>query len=737
MTERESEMIRGTVQGIVFQNAENGYTVLRLRTEGGEMVTVTGTIPMTVVGERLVIAGKWGRHPSHGPQFEAEFLERLMPETTQEIFAYLSSRAVKGIGAKTAAKIVERFGAQSLEVLENEPERLAEIAGISRSKAAEMSASFRRQSGVRRLIEFLTIHRLPAELAVRLYRIYGPDAQDALRDDPYLLTDPYYGADFAVVDAFALELSLPADDERRVEAGILFELSYNLNQGHTFLPKNKLCAATAALLSLDGEVIEAGLTRLAEQERMVVDRIAGLDACYLPQFHEAEDYVCRRIARMAAVAIPAPPQLESLVGQAERSQSLTYAAQQREAIRMAAQRQVLIVTGGPGTGKTTVMSGILALYDLLKIKTQLAAPTGRAAKRLAECTGREASTIHRLLESQFDEETGMMSFLHDEDEPLPCGALIVDETSMVDLQLMCSLLRALKPGCRLILVGDPDQLPSVGAGNLFSDLIRSGRVETVRLTEIFRQASQSLIVMNAHAVNHGELPVLNRTDRDFFFLRRRSPEALVQTVQELCRTRLPQNMGIPASEIQVLSPTRKGETGTKSLNLALQAVLNPPAVGKKEKRFGDFSFREGDRVMQIRNNYDILWKNVSGSGAGTGIFNGDIGRIEQIDYETELVTVCFDDRRAEYAFDMLGELEPAYAMTVHKSQGSEYRAVILSVFGGSPYLLTRSVLYTAITRARELLIVVGDEELLAAMVRNDRRQKRYSGLKLRLEEAEA
>ena len=737
MTERESEMIRGTVQGIVFQNAENGYTVLRLRTEGGETVTVTGTIPMTVVGERLVIAGKWGRHPSHGPQFEAEFLERLMPETTQEIFAYLSSRAVKGIGAKTAAKIVERFGAQSLEVLENEPERLAEIAGISRSKAAEMSASFRRQSGVRRLIEFLTIHRLPAELAVRLYRIYGPDAQDALRDDPYLLTDPYYGADFAVVDAFALELSLPADDERRVEAGILFELSYNLNHGHTFLPKNKLCAATAALLSLDAEVIEAGLTRLVEQERMVVDRIAGLDACYLPQFHEAEDYVCRRIARMAAVAIPAPPQLESLVGQAERSQSLTYAAQQREAIRMAAQRQVLIVTGGPGTGKTTVMSGILALYDLLKIKTQLAAPTGRAAKRLAECTGREASTIHRLLESQFDEETGMMSFLHDEDEPLPCGALIVDETSMVDLQLMCSLLRALKPGCRLILVGDPDQLPSVGAGNLFSDLIRSGRVETVRLTEIFRQASQSLIVMNAHAVNHGELPVLNRTDRDFFFLRRRSPETLVQTVQELCRTRLPQNMGIPASEIQVLSPTRKGETGTKSLNLALQAVLNPPAAGKKEKRFGDFSFREGDRVMQIRNNYDILWKNVSGSGAGTGIFNGDIGRIEQIDYETELVTVCFDDRRAEYAFDMLGELEPAYAMTVHKSQGSEYRAVILSVFGGSPYLLTRSVLYTAITRARELLIVVGDEELLAAMVRNDRRQKRYSGLKLRLEEAEA
>ena len=736
MTERDEEMIRGTVQSIIFQNSENGYTVLRLRAEDGNLITVTGTIPMTLVGERLVIAGKWGRHPSHGPQFEAEFLERLMPETTQEIFAYLSSRAVKGIAAKTAAKIVERFGPQSLDVLENEPSRLTEIPGISAAKATQMSESFRRQSGIRRLIEFLTIHRLPAELAVRLYRIYGPDAQDALRDDPYLLTDPYYGADFGLVDAFALELDVAADDERRVEAGVLFELSFNLNHGHTFIPRDKLTTATAALLSLEPELVEAGMTRLTEQERMVIDRIAGLDACYLPQFYEAEDYVCRRILAMSAAEPAVPKELDQLVERAELTQAITYAEGQRTAIRMAAQRQLLLVTGGPGTGKTTVMSGILTLFDLLKFKTLLAAPTGRAAKRLAECTGREASTIHRLLESQFDEETGMMSFLHDEDEPLPCDALIVDETSMVDLQLMASLLRALKPGCRLILVGDPDQLPSVGAGNLFADLIRSGRIETVRLTEIFRQASQSLIVMNAHAVNHGQLPVLTSTDRDFFFLRRKSPEALVQTVQQLCQSRLPKNMNIPASEIQVLSPTRKGETGTKNLNAALQAVLNPPAAGKKEKRFGDFSFREGDRVMQIRNNYDIMWKNPNGLGAGTGIFNGDIGVIAQIDYETELVTVDFDEKRAEYAFDMLGELEPAYAMTVHKSQGSEYRAVILSLLAGSPYLLTRSVLYTAITRARELLIVVGDEELLAAMVRNDRRQKRYSGLKLRLQEGE-
>lgn len=436
---------------------------------------------------------------------------------------------------------------------------------------------------------------------------------------------------------------------------------------------------------------------------------------------------------MADGEYPEPGRIDDLVAEIENRQGIDYAPEQRSAIRAAASRQLLIVTGGPGTGKTTVMSGILRLFDALRLKTQLAAPTGRAAKRLSEVTGREASTIHRLLEAQFDEATGRMAFFHDEDAPLACDAMIVDETSMVDLQLMASLLKALRPGCRLLLVGDPDQLPPVGAGNVFSDLIRSGVVQTVRLTEIFRQAQRSLIVMNAHAVNQGELPVLTATDRDFFFLRRRDPAAAVKTIQELCQTRLPKNMGIQPSDIQVLSPSRKHETGTKALNLALQAVLNPPAEGKKEKKHGDFSFRTGDRVMQIRNNYDIMWKRADGLGAGTGIFNGDIGTVTDIDFQEETMTIQFDDRTAEYAFDMLSELEPAYAMTVHKSQGSEYRAVILSLCGGPQMLLTRSVLYTAITRARELLIIVGNEETVAAMTRNDRRQRRYSGLKLRLE----
>ena len=726
-------MIRGTVQTVVYQNPENGYAVLRVNTEDGQQITVVGTVPMTVPGERLIVTGKWGYHASHGRQFEAEFLERLMPETGNEIFAYLASGAVKGIGEKTAEKILQLFGARALEVLESDPEQLAQIPGISRRKAHEIGESFRRQAGVRRLIEFLTLHRLPPELAVRLFRVYGDLAEDALRDDPYLLTEPYFGADFAAVDAFALELDVEADDERRVEAGILFELSYNLTNGHTFIPEKKLVPATAALLNLDSETIEDGIIRLDEQERMIRSSVAGLTACYLPEFYEAEQYIAARLLKMADMRIEPPSRLEQMLRDIQARRAINYAESQLQAIRDAATHQLLLVTGGPGTGKTTVMTGILDLLDAMGLKTQLAAPTGRAAKRLSEVTGREATTIHRLLEAQLDQETGAMTFFHDEDEPLKCDAMIIDETSMVDLQLMMSLLKGLKPRCRLILVGDPDQLPSVGAGNVFSDIIRSGMAKTVRLTEIFRQARESLIVMNAHAVNRGELPVLTVKDKDFFFMKRRSGESVVQTIAELCATRLPKNMGIPASEIQVLSPTRRHETGTVELNKALQAVLNPPAPGKREKQLGDFSYREGDRVMQIRNNYDIIWKRTDGLGAGTGVFNGDIGTITKIDFAAETITVVFDDRETSYGFDMLRELEPAYAMTVHKSQGSEYRAVILAAWSGSQLLLTRSILYTAITRARELFIIVGNEEVIAAMTRNDRQQRRYSGLKLRLE----
>ena len=728
----EQEILYGAVKAVVFQNPENGYTVLRLLTQDGETVTVVGTIPMTAVGERLSITGHWTAHASYGKQFEAEVLERFMPESRSEILAFLSSRAVKGVGEKTAQRIVAAFGEKSLEVLENEPELLAQVPGISLSKAREISDNFRRQVGMRRLMEFLAGYHLPAALALRLYRAYGELAVDAVREDPYMLSQPYFGASFALVDRFALELGVEADDPRRIEAGVLFELSYNQSAGHVFIPRGKLAQATASLLDLPLPAVEEAVTALSETGRLETEQVAGLEACYLPELHEAEVYLAQRLREMASQPPEHPAQLEQLLQALERESDIRYAPQQLEAIRAAAEHRVVIVTGGPGTGKTTTMAGILRLYDKLGRKTLLAAPTGRAAKRLSECTGREASTIHRLLEAQFDTESGALCFFHDEDTPLKADALVVDETSMVDLPLMQALMQALPRKCRLVLVGDPDQLPSVGPGNVFSDLIRSGRIETVALTEIFRQARESAIIRAAHAVNQGALPELkNNAKSDFFFMRRRDPAATVDLVVDLCRKRLPEGMGMDPNQIQVLCPTRKGAWGTAALNRALQAALNPPAPDKRQKIWGETVFRVGDRVMQVRNNYDVLWLRSDGV-TGSGIFNGDVGVVEEIDPSGELMTVRFDDRTATYVSDMLSELELAYAVTVHKAQGSEYRAVVLVTLPAAPALMVRGVLYTGVTRARELLVVVGDDAALSRMAANDRQQRRYSGLRWRL-----
>lgn len=729
----EQELISGTIAAVVYQNQENGYSVLKLDSDDGSLVTVVGTIPVPIAGERLIVTGKWITHSTYGRQFEAEFLERLLPDSRQEILAYLSSGAVRGVGPKTAEKIVEHFGEDALKILDSSPERLAEISGISMKKATEMGASFRRQVGVRRLIEFVGTYRIPAEIAVRFYRIYGETSMEVLHNNPYLLTKPQFGGPFAAADAMALELGFDGDSNSRIDAALIFELRYNLNNGHTFLPQDKLVMATAAMLEIDSEIISAGIDRLCATGEIVSEKIYDLTAVYLPEYQEAEEYICSRMLSMAKAEEDPLPAPERFIAAIERENHIEYAELQKEAIRAAGERKILLLTGGPGTGKTTTLAGILALYEKLHRKTLLAAPTGRAAKRLSELTGREASTIHRLLEAQISPETGEMYFVHDEDNPLKCDAVIIDEMSMVDVLLMHSLLRAVPSGASMILVGDPDQLPSVGAGNLFADLIRSGIIYTIALKEIFRQARESLIVMNAHAVNHGELPVLNCVDRDFFFMKRRSPDAVVQTIADLCSRRLPQNMGIPSEDIQVISPTRKGETGTFHLNQVLQGVLNPPQNGKKEKLFGDTCFREGDRVMQIRNNYDIVWKRPNGM-AGTGIFNGDIGTIEEISLREDQIRIRFDDREAVYDSDMLSELELAYAITAHKSQGSEYPAVIFVPYAGAPMLLTRGVLYTAITRARNLLIMVGNEEIVAQMTANNRRNKRYSGLRYRLTE---
>ena len=731
--EQELEILQGVISAVVYENYDNGYAVLRLNVGGGQAVTVVGTIPLPAVGERLMVTGKWSSHSSYGRQFEAEFLERLMPQSCMEILSYLSGRIIKGIGPKMAARIVQHFGDETLVVMEREPERLAEVSGISREKARAIGEEFRLRVGMRQLMEFFTMHHLPAELAVRAYKLYGDSTVELLYDDPYLLMDEGLEAPFGAVDRFAIELGVAGDDPRRVEAGILFELHYNLSAGHSFLPEEKLVAATAQLLNIDEESVMEAVGRLIEYERLVRDHLAGITVDYLPELYEAETYCTQRLLKFEKHTFQPPAGLERMLRHVEKESGVAYSDQQRDAIRQAAVSGVLLITGGPGTGKTTILNGIMALLGQMQLRCLPAAPTGRAAKRLSEVTGEDASTIHRMLEAGIDPETGKMVFCKDESNPLKADAIIIDEMSMVDVQLLASLLRAIPENKRIILVGDPDQLPPVGPGYPFGDMLRSGALPTVRLTEIFRQAQESLIVMNAHRVNNGEMPDLKKVDKDFFFMRRQSEDAVCQTIRDLCATRLPQKMGIPSDQIQVLTPTRKGGIGTWNLNGILQEALNPPAPTKKERKSGEFTFREGDRVMQIRNNYDIMWKRTDGTAVGTGIFNGDVGTITCIDTQQETVTVVFDDREADYDFTQLNELEPAYAMTVHKSQGSEYRAVILAAWSGSPYLLNRSVLYTAITRARELLIIVGREEIVATMTENAKKNRRYSGLKLRLQ----
>ena len=721
----------GTVHSIIFQNAENGYTVLRLLTEEGEVVTVVGCIPCVAPGEHLAVSGVWEQHPQHGEQLRAVELERTLPEDEEEIFSYLSSGICKGVGPATAQRIVDRFGAETLTVLEREPERLNLIKGITAKKAQEIAASFRQHMGLRRLMAFLAQYQLPPVLAMQLRQQYGDAALEMVENNPYLLSSDSCGVEFSVTDEIAMSMGIAADSMERLQAAVTFELSHNENNGHVFLPRNKLVAATCQLLDSESSLVEQALDDLIDRRAVVQEQVANVEACYLRRLWEAEVSACARLNNLLAVDADESRQAERTVAEIEREQGITYAAQQRQAVALAAREGVLILTGGPGTGKTTTVRGIVALFQKMGLDILLAAPTGRAAKRMSELTGMEAQTVHRMLGMSWNESTHQVTFTKSEKEPLEADAVIVDEMSMVDLSLFSALLRALRPGTRLVLVGDADQLPSVGAGNVFSDLIRSGRGETVFLREVFRQAEKSAIIRNAHAVNMGEPPQLTNNQGDFFFLCRRDAERVVSTVVELCKTRLPDNMGVPSDQIQVLTPTRKGPSGTIRLNQYLQEALNPRAPGKMEIQWGDRLFREGDRIMQTRNDYNVVWEKPDGT-IGTGMFNGDVGKIIQIDPSGEWLAVNFEDRIATYGVEMLNEVDLAYAQTVHKAQGSEYRAVVLAAMPAAQSLMVRGVLYTALTRARELLIVVGDDAAIRAMAANDRQQKRYSGLRWRL-----
>ena len=726
--------VEGTVQHLIFQNEENGYTVLSLVTDEGEVITVVGCIPCVGPGEAMTVTGVWVNHPSYGTQLTAELVERRMPEGEDEIVSYLASGIIKGVGAATAARLVEKFGMDTLAVIEDEPERLSTIKGITAKKAMEISAAFRELTGLRRVMEFMARYDLPVTLAMQLYRAYGGEALPKLKENPYLLAEERYGVDFAAMDEIALSMDFAADDACRVEAAVLYELTYNLNNGHVFLPREKLVAATAQLIDLSIDAVEVALDRLVERAAVVQQPVANVMACYLRSYYEAEVFAARKLVELRRVEQPPlNKRVERVVDEMERRQGIIYAPQQRQAVVLAAQEGVVLLTGGPGTGKTTTVQAIVGLYEKMGMDVLLLAPTGRAAQRLGEVCGQEAQTIHRALGMAYNELTGEVTFRKNASDPLEADAVIVDEMSMVDLQLMCALLTALRPGCRLVMVGDPDQLPSVGAGNVLGDMLRSGAIPVVALREIFRQAEQSAIIRNAHAVNMGMPPRLESNQGDFFFLCRRTADRLVQTVVELVQARLPEKMGIPSDQIQVLCVTRKGETGTVSMNRALQAALNPPAVGKRQKVWGDLVLRVGDRVMQTKNNYDVIWEKEDGT-MGTGIFNGDVGVIVDIDPSGELITLRFDDRTVVYTADLLGQLDMAYAITVHKAQGSEYRCAVLVSAPAAPSLMVRGVLYTAITRARELLVLVGDDIVPGKMAENDRQQRRYSGLRRRLKE---
>lgn len=724
--------ISGIIDAVIFKNDENGYAVLKLITDDGGEVIAVGCVPFAGIGEYIEASGVWVTHSSYGEQFKISSFQRTLPTSAELILLYLASGTIKGIGKKTAEKIVDTFGDDSLYIIERFPKRLCEIAGITVQKAERIGKQFELQNSMMLLMEFAGEYGLEPEIAVAAFRNYGKNALSMLRNNPYILSSQEIGVPFYKVDKIGIDMGFDACSRERIDAAVIYELRFNAESGHTFIPKEKLSAATAELLSVEIQETDKSIEKLIISKEIICESICGVNACYLSDLYYCETSVAEKLADLFFENEISAFDCKEIIERVEYNSGIFFEALQKDAIEMSVNSSVLLLTGGPGTGKTTVIKGMLSVFEKLDFRVMLAAPTGRAAKRMSEFCGCEAKTIHRLLEVCYNEVGIDSTFSRDERNPLETDVLIIDEMSMVDIPLFSAILRALPAKCKLILVGDADQLPSVGPGNVFKDLLNSELFPTVRLDRIFRQAAESEIIVGAHAVNRGELPDFSKRDKDLFFLSRPNAQNLISTVLELCDKRLPENMNIPSSQIQVLSVSRKNETGTVELNKMLQQKINPPMEGKDERKFGDRVFRVGDRVMQIKNNYTITWFDMYGGKVGYGIFNGDIGEVVGIDSLDETLTVNFDSRLVHYPFSMLNELELAYAMTVHKSQGSEFRAVIFVASNAPPALLHRSVLYTAMTRARELLIMVGDGGVIKYMVNNNKQRNRYSALKTRL-----
>lgn len=735
MEKTGSEEIRGIVESVVYRNDGNGYTVVELSCEDGKLVTAVGSAPPLSEGETLVLRGEWTYHKEFGRQFAFSSLEENLPADTDGILRYLSSRTVRGVGPVTALKIVNRFGADTFDVIENHPEWLADIPGITLKKAGDISASFREQTGIRGVMMFCRDYLGTGEVT-KVYKQYGAGAVGVIRDNPYVLCAGEFGIGFDKADEIAASIDYPKDSINRIESGLVYVLTFNSRvNGHTCLPREKLISAAMQVLSLPQDTVATALDRLLDDGRLALFSAGGVDYIMTTEVAEEEDFIARRLNEMnRQIVALTPSDCEMMILKAENENGLRYAEQQRRAIREALTCGMVVITGGPGTGKTTIVKAIISIFESLGMSTVLSAPTGRAAKRLSEATGKEAKTVHRMLEMERGGDGEEVRFNRNKTNPLDEDIIIVDEASMIDLSLMNALLLAVRRGARLVMIGDTDQLPSVGAGNILGDIITSGAVNTVKLTDVFRQASESMIITNAHRINHGEIPILNKVNSDFFFVCRENEKTIPATVLSLITERLPRTYGDGIRDkVQVISPSKKGSGGIEILNHELQEKLNPPSEFKREKNAHGIIFREGDKVMQTVNNYDIEWE--KNGAEGTGIFNGDIGIIERIDTQNARMIINFDDRTARYGFDLLGDLELAYAITVHKSQGSEYPVVIVPMYSAPPMLETRNLLYTAVTRAKEMVILVGRSDIPARMVANNREIMRYTTLSYKLAQA--
>lgn len=724
----EKAEIAGTVEHIIYQNEENGYTVCEIATVEDELVTVVGEMPFLGAGEMIKAVGKWTLHQSYGRQFKVEYYEKELPASENAILKYLSSRTIKGIGPSIALKIVGQYGVDTFDVIENHPEWLAEIPGISLKKAKAMSEDFKAQFGLRSVMMFCREFFGPAT-AVKIYKKWGSGSIDIIKRNPYILCDEIYGIGFEKADLVARSLGVDNYREERMKAGVKYVLSYNgIQNGHVFIPRDKLTSASCDMLNAEDFEIEKAIDELISYEQIVQKSFSKRKCIYLKEYYDAEKYASDKLKLLDDLCPRVDiGDISRMIMRIESEFGVEYASLQKRAIINSVNNGVMVLTGGPGTGKTTVIRAVIRVFEDLGYKIALTAPTGRAAKRMSESTLHEAKTIHRLLEMDYSNDSKPV-FRRNEHSKLEENVIIVDEASMVDTMLFASLLQAIRPGAKLILIGDTDQLPSVGAGNVLSDIIKSDRFNTVELKEIFRQDEESLIVTNAHAINEGEYPKLTSKNSDFFFLAREDDEMIARTVAELCAIRLPKTYGNDiVNDIQVITPSRKGSAGTVVLNNLLQRVMNPRSDKKVEKKVRDIIFREGDKVMQVKNNYDIEWSNDEKNGIG--IFNGDIGVISKIDLRNERMTILFDDNRyVDYDFSYLDELEHAYAITVHKSQGSEYPVVIIPMYSFTPRLMTRNLLYTAVTRAQKMVIMVGKANVVQQMVDTNRPTKRYTGL---------